>query len=62
MKTLIQGGWVVAFNGAAHEVYENGTVVYEGDRIIHAGGPICQGKARRAPSLAGHSGMALGWL
>jgi cytosine/adenosine deaminase-related metal-dependent hydrolase len=38
MKTLIQGGWVVAFNGSEHEVYENGTVVYEGDRIIHAGG------------------------
>jgi 5-methylthioadenosine/S-adenosylhomocysteine deaminase len=38
MKTLIQGGWVVAFNGSAHEVYENGTVVYEDDRIIHAGG------------------------
>jgi cytosine/adenosine deaminase-related metal-dependent hydrolase len=38
MKTLIQGGWVVAFNGREHEVYENGVVVYEGDRIIHAGG------------------------
>src|SRR5919109_2177907 len=38
MKTLIQGGWVVAFNGEDHEVYENGTVVYEDDRIIHAGG------------------------
>lgn len=39
MKTLIEGGWVVAFQGATHEVYENGTVVYEDDRIIHAGGP-----------------------
>ena len=39
MKTLLQGGWVVAFNGEAHEVYDNGTVVYEDDRIIHAGGP-----------------------
>jgi 5-methylthioadenosine/S-adenosylhomocysteine deaminase len=38
MKTLIQGGWVVAFNGTDHEVYDNGTVVYEDDRIIHAGG------------------------
>jgi cytosine/adenosine deaminase-related metal-dependent hydrolase len=37
MKTLIQGGWVVAFNGTAHEVYENGAVVYEDDRVIHAG-------------------------
>ena len=38
MKTLIQGGWVVAFNGTDHEVYDNGSVVYEDNRIIHAGG------------------------
>jgi 5-methylthioadenosine/S-adenosylhomocysteine deaminase len=37
MKTLIQGGWVVAFNGREHEVYENGSVVYEDDQIVHAG-------------------------
>jgi 5-methylthioadenosine/S-adenosylhomocysteine deaminase len=37
MKTLIQGGWVVAFNGKDHEVYENGAVVYEDDQIVHAG-------------------------
>ncbi len=39
MKTLIEGGWVVAFNGTSHEVYENGSIVYEHDRIVHAGGP-----------------------
>lgn len=39
MKTLIEGGWVVAFHGTSHAVYENGTVVYENDRILHAGGP-----------------------
>ena len=39
MKTLIEGGWVVAFNGTSHEVYENGSVVYENDGIVHAGGP-----------------------
>jgi 5-methylthioadenosine/S-adenosylhomocysteine deaminase len=38
MKTLIEGGWVVAFNGTSHEVYENGSVVFEDDRIVHAGG------------------------
>src|ERR671919_1782699 len=38
MKTSVQGGWVVAFNGSEHEVYENGTAVFEDDRIIHAGG------------------------
>jgi cytosine/adenosine deaminase-related metal-dependent hydrolase len=39
MKTLIEGGWVVAFNGASHEVHEGGSVVFEGDRVVHAGGP-----------------------
>ena len=39
MRTLIEGGWVVAFNGTGHEVYEQGSVVYEDDRIMHAGGP-----------------------
>ena len=39
MKTAIEGGWVVAWNGTSHEVHERGTVVFEGDRIVHAGGP-----------------------
>ncbi len=39
MKTLITGGWVVAYNGTTHEVYENGAVVFEDDHIVHAGGP-----------------------
>ena len=39
MKTLIEGGWVVAHNGTRHEVFEAGAVVYEGDRVVHAGGP-----------------------
>src|SRR6202171_115799 len=38
MKTLIEGGWVVAFNGKSHEVHEQGSVVFEDDRIVHAGG------------------------
>ncbi len=38
MKTLIEGGWVVAWNGTTHEVHERGHVVFEGDRIVHAGG------------------------
>jgi len=37
MKTLIEGGWVVAWNGTRHEVYEQGAVVYEDDRVVHAG-------------------------
>jgi len=37
MKTHIEGGWVVAFNGTTHEVFEQGSVVFEDDRILHAG-------------------------
>jgi cytosine/adenosine deaminase-related metal-dependent hydrolase len=38
MKTLIEGGWVVAYNGTSHEVHERGSVVVEDDHILHAGG------------------------
>jgi 5-methylthioadenosine/S-adenosylhomocysteine deaminase len=39
MRTVIEGGWVVAWNGRSHEVHEEGSVVFDGDRIVHAGGP-----------------------
>src|SRR5438552_19138423 len=39
MKTLSEDGWVVAYNGPGHEVHERGSVVFEDDRIVHAGGP-----------------------
>src|SRR4026208_2090413 len=39
MKTHIEGGWVVAFNGKTHEVHERGRVVVEDDHVLHAGGP-----------------------
>src|SRR5919201_1953641 len=39
MKTLIEGGWVVAHNGQSHEVHERGSVVIENDTIVHACGP-----------------------
>jgi cytosine/adenosine deaminase-related metal-dependent hydrolase len=38
MKTLIEHGWVVAWNGRTHEVHEQGHVVFEGDKVVHAGG------------------------
>ena len=38
MKTLIRGGYVVAFDGETHRVYRDGAVVFEGDRVLHAGG------------------------
>ena len=37
MRTLIQGGWVVGFDGSGHELIANGVVVYEDDRIVHVG-------------------------
>src|SRR3989454_10109529 len=39
MRTRIEGGWVVAYNGRSHEVHERGSVVVEADKILHAGGP-----------------------
>ena len=35
MRTLIQGGWVVGFDGAHHELIRDGVVVYEDDSVIH---------------------------
>ena len=37
MRTLIQGGWVVGFDGRGHELIPNGRVVFENDRIVHVG-------------------------
>lgn len=37
MRTLIQGGWVVGFDGGSHQLIQNGTVVFEDDRLLHVG-------------------------
>jgi cytosine/adenosine deaminase-related metal-dependent hydrolase len=37
MKTEIQGGYVVAFNGVQHELIRDGSVVFEDDKIIFVG-------------------------
>ncbi len=37
MRTLIQGGWVVGYDGRGHELIPNGCVVFEDDRVIHVG-------------------------
>ncbi len=37
MKTLIQGGWVVGFDGNEHEIIKDGVVVYDGNRIEFVG-------------------------
>ena len=38
MKTLIRGGFVVAFEKGTHKIFREGDVVFEDDRILHAGG------------------------
>ena len=38
MRTLIQGGWVVGYDGRGHELIRNGCVVFEGDRVVYVGG------------------------
>ena len=37
MRTLVQGGWVVGFDGREHELLREGLVVYEDDQIVHVG-------------------------
>ena len=37
MRTLIQGGWVVGFDGRGHELIPNGAVVFENDKVVHVG-------------------------
>src|SRR2546428_10749364 len=44
MRTLIQGGWVVGYDGRGHELIPRGCVVFEDDRVVHVGsrfdGPV----------------------
>jgi len=42
MKTLIQGGWVVGFDGNQHEIIKDGVVVYEGNRVEFVGKEYAQ--------------------
>ena len=37
MKTRIEGGWVVGFDGNEHEIVKDGVVVYDRDRIEFVG-------------------------
>ncbi len=37
MKTLIQGGFVVGFDGSQHEILRDGVVVIENDRVLFVG-------------------------
>ena len=42
MRTLIQGGYVVGFDGREHEVIKDGIVVFEGNRIEYVGAAYSQ--------------------
>ncbi|MCC7106031.1 MAG: amidohydrolase family protein [Chloroflexi bacterium] len=37
MRTRVQGGWVVGFNGSTHELVPDGCVVYEDHRVLFVG-------------------------
>jgi len=37
MKTLIQGGYVVGYNGTAHEILRDGVVVLDDDKVAFVG-------------------------
>ena len=47
MKTLIQGGFVVGFDGTQHEIIKDGLVVYDGNRIEFVGDDYSQAIDRR---------------
>lgn len=37
MKTKITGGTIIAYRDSGHRVLRDGTLTYEGDRIVHVG-------------------------
>jgi 5-methylthioadenosine/S-adenosylhomocysteine deaminase len=43
-RTMIKGGWIIAFDGTEHRLLKDGVVVIEGDRIAYVGkrhdGPV----------------------
>jgi 5-methylthioadenosine/S-adenosylhomocysteine deaminase len=43
MRTMIQGSYVVGFDGEEHEIIKDGVVVYDGDRIEFVGKEFSQG-------------------
>jgi 5-methylthioadenosine/S-adenosylhomocysteine deaminase len=52
VRVLIQGGWVVGFDGRGHQLFRDGSVVYEDDRILHVGPPF-EGHVDRTIQAAG---------
>ena len=42
MKTLIQGGWVVGFDGKEHEIIKDGVVVFDSNQVEFVGKDYAQ--------------------
>jgi len=61
MKTLIQGGYVVAFDGKGHKLLKDGVVVYEGDKIIHVG-KVYSGKVDKIIEAKGRKLISPGFV
>ena len=57
MRTLIQGGWVVGFDGRSHQLFRDGTLVFEDNTIVHVG-PRFEGQVDRTHRRARHAGHA----
>src|SRR5919202_1209661 len=53
MRTLIQGGWVVGFDGRSHQLFRDGTLVLEDDVVLEVG----HGFAGRADRTIDARGM-----
>jgi hypothetical protein len=47
VRTLIQGGWVVGFDGRSHRLFRDGTLVYEDDHILNVGRHAFEGQVER---------------
>src|SRR6266540_5675216 len=37
MRTAIKASWIVGYRDGAHRLVRDGTLVYEGNRIVHVG-------------------------
>ena len=52
MRTLIQGGWIVGFDGRSHQLFRDGTLVFENDVVLEVGHSF-EGRADRTIDARG---------
>ena len=61
--TLINGGWIVAFDGERYRILRDGVLVYQGDTFTHVGksyeGPVDHSIDARAHLVS--PGLANAW-